>query len=200
LYWRENHPAVGFSTLAYWWNDFSFGRHMYVGLAPYRLDRKSDYPQWRKEKYILRQMDLIRDLKGLDGFGYFSSKHFFRKELAKLNKTLQKKHCHTPALVPEMPWIDALAPGRPTGLRLEGETLVWDVQETSDEMNRSRFFAVYRYKPGENTRIKSVENLVELTGESHITFGKGVPEGIYRVSGLDRLNNESQLSEPFVVE
>ena len=200
LYWRENHPAVGFSTLAYWWNDFSFGRHMYVGLAPYRLDKKSLYPQWRKEKYLLRQIDLIRDLEGLDGFGYFSSKHFFRKELAKLNKNLQNKHCKTPALVPEMPWIDARAPGKPAGLRMEGKKLVWDVPETPDEMDRSRFFTVYRYKPGENTRIKSVAYLLQLTGESRITFEKGIPAGVYRVSGLDRLNNESQLSDPLVVE
>lgn len=200
LYWREDHPAVGFSTLAYWWNDFSFGRHMYVGLAPYRLDRKSQHKQWRKEKYLLRQIDLIRDLEGLDGFAYFSSKHFFREELVKLNKSLQKKYCHSPALVPEMPWIDAEAPGRPMGIRIEGKTLVWDVPETLVEMDRSRFFAVYRYKPGENTRIKSVENLVELTGESSLRFGERIPAGIYRVSGLDRLNNESQLSDPLVVE
>lgn len=200
LYWRENHPAVGFSTLAYWWNDFSFGRHMYVGLAPYRLDRKSQHKQWRKEKYLLRQIDLIRDLEGLDGFGYFSSKHFFRKDLARLNKNLQNNLCQTPALVPRMPWINAQAPGKPEGLRMEGNTLVWDVVETPEEMDRSRFFTVYRYKPGENTRIKSVAYLVQLTGESRITFEKGIPAGVYRVSGLDRLNNESQLSDPLVVE
>ncbi len=200
LYWREDHPAVGFSTLAYWWNDFSFGRHLYVGLAPYRLDRKSKHPQWRKEKYLLRQIDLIRELEGLDGFGYFSSKHFFRKELAKLNKTLQKKYCRTPALVPEMPWIDASAPGKPGGLRQEGQTLVWEGAEFADEMDRSRFFGIYRYKPGENTLIKRAGNLVQLTGESRYTFEKGIPAGIYRVSGIDRLNNESQLSDPLVVE
>jgi hypothetical protein len=173
---------------------------MYVGLAPYRLDKKSQHPQWRKEKHLLRQIDLLRDLEGLDGFAYFSSKHFFRKELARLNKTLQTKQCKSPALVPEMHWIDAQAPGRPVGLRKEGKTLFWDVPETSDEMDRSRFFAVYRYKPGENTRIKNVDNLLELTGESFINFGDEVPVGIYRVSGLDRLNNESQLSDPLVVE
>ncbi len=200
LYWREDHPAVGFSTLAYWWNDFSFGRHMYVGLAPYRLDRKSQHPQWRKEKHLLRQIDLIRDLEGLFGFACFSSKHFFRKDLARLNKTLQKEYCQSPALVPEMHWIDAQAPGRPMNLRMEGKTLLWDAPETSDEMDRSRFFAVYRYKPGENTRIKDVTCLVELTGESHINFGEKVPAGIYRVSGLDRLNNESQLSEALEVK
>ncbi|MBE9517982.1 MAG: hypothetical protein IMY68_05400, partial [Bacteroidetes bacterium] len=103
-------------------------------------------------------------------------------------------------LVPEMPWIDARAPGKPAGLRMEGKKLVWDVPETPDEMDRSRFFTVYRYKPGENTRIKSVAYLLQLTGESHITFEKGIPAGVYRVSGLDRLNNESQLSDPLVVE
>ena len=91
LYWRESHPAVGFSTLAYWWNDFGFGRHIYVGLAPYRLDRRSDHRQWRKEKYLLNQIELIRQLEGLHGFGYFSSKHFFRDDLARLNRKLQKK-------------------------------------------------------------------------------------------------------------
>ena len=99
-----------------------------------------------------------------------------------------------------MHWIDNQAPGRPVGLRMEGKTLVWDVPVTSDEMGRSRFFAVYRYKPGENTRIKSVVNLVELTGESRISFEDEVPVGIYRVSGLDRLNNESQLSEALEVK
>jgi hypothetical protein len=200
LYWRENHPAVGFSTLAYWWNDFGYGRHMYVGLAPYRLDKKSKYPQWRKQKYLLRQIDLIRDLEGLDGFGYFSSKHFFRKELAKLNRTLQKNHCLTPAIVPEMHWIDSQAPSRPMGLRLEGDALIWDVPEISDEMDRPRFFAVYRFDSGGNTQLKSVNNLVEVTGETRIVFGKRVPGGIYRIAALDRLNNESQLSDPLEVQ
>lgn len=200
LYWRESHPAVGFSTLAYWWNDFGFGRHMYVGLAPYRLDKKSQHSQWRKEKYLLRQIDLIRELEGLHGFGYFSSKHFFREDLARLNKKLRKKYCQTPALVPEMPWIDSEAPSRPRGLRSEGKALVWDTSEASEALQRARFYAVYRFDPGENTLIKSPNNLLELTGETRVTFEAGIPKGIYRIAALDRLNNESQLSDPFEVE
>jgi len=200
LYWRESHPAVGFSTLAYWWNDFGYGRHMYVGLAPYRLDRKSQHPQWRKQKYLLRQIDLIRQLEGLHGFGYFSSKHFFRADLARLNKSLQKKQCRTPAMVPEMPWIDSQAPPRPRDLRIEGETLLWDIPDTPEEMDRSRFFAVYRFDQGGNVHVKNVNNLLELTGETRITFEGGVPGGIYRIAGLDRLNNESQMSDPLEVQ
>ena len=155
LYWRESHPAVGFSTLAYWWNDFGYGRHMYVGLAPYRLDKKSTYRQWRKAKYLLRQIDLIRHLEGIHGYGYFSSKHFFREDLAKLNITLQKKHCRTPALVPEMPWLDSQAPPRPTDIRLEGEALVWEAQEMSDEMDRSRFLLYTGLIPAKIPTLKA---------------------------------------------
>jgi uncharacterized lipoprotein YddW (UPF0748 family) len=200
LYWRESHPAVGFSTLAYWWNDFAFGRHMYVGLAPYRLDKKSEHKQWRKERYLLRQIELIRDLEGLQGYASFSSKHFFRKDLRRLNQKLQKKYCRIPSLIPTMPWIDAEAPERPMALRLEGRALVWEAQDLPEEMDRSRFYTVYRYDRGENTRIKNVENLLELTGDTRITFEENVPPGIYRVAALDRLNNESQLSDPLEVQ
>jgi len=199
LYWRESHPAVGFSTLAYWWNDFGFGRHIYVGLAPYRLDRRSDHRQWRKEKYLLRQIEMIRQLEGLHGFGYFSSRHFFRDDLARLNRKLQRKLCPAPALVPTMPWIDSQVPLPPSELSLEGNSLSWKAGPVSGEMDRSRFFAVYRFEKGDNVRAKNGNNLVELTGELRISFEGGVPSGIYRVAALDRLNNESQLSEALEV-
>jgi uncharacterized lipoprotein YddW (UPF0748 family) len=200
LYWRESHPAVGFSTLAYWWNDYGYGRHMYVGLAPYRLDKKSDFKEWRKDKYLLKQIGLIRQLEGLHGFGYFSSRHFFRDDLSRLNRKLQRKVCPLPALVPEMPWIDSRAPLPPSGLRIEGNALVWEASQHSEEWDRSRFFTVYRYDPGDNTLIKKAENLIELTGENRLSFENGVPAGIYRVAALDRLNNESQLSKALEVD
>jgi uncharacterized lipoprotein YddW (UPF0748 family) len=200
LYWRETHPAVGFSTLAFWWSDFAYGRHMYVGLAPYRLDRHADAREWRKEVYLLRQIELIRHLEELRGFCYFSSKHFFRADLKKLNRKLQKSYCPTPALVPEMPWIDAGAPQSPTGLRREGDALVWDAPPYDGEMDRPRFYTLYRFRGGDNVRVKSVSNLVALTGETRVEFLKKIPGGSYRVAALDRLNNESQLSDILEVQ
>jgi hypothetical protein len=170
-----------------------------VGLAPYRLDRRSDHREWRKEKYLLRQIELIRQLEGLQGFGYFSSNHFFRDDLARLNRKLHRKICPLPALVPVMPWIDSQAPGRPLELRREGNNLSWKAAPASGEMDRSRFFALYRYDQGDNMRAKNGRNLVEVTGELRISFEDGIPPGIYRVAALDRLNNESQLSEALEV-
>lgn len=199
LYWRDDHPAADFSTLAYWWNDFGYGRSVYVGLAPYRLSKKSEHRLWRKEKFFFRQIDMVRSLEGLDGFGYFSSKHFFRKDLQSLSRKIRRKYCPAPALVPVMPWIDAVAPREPFNLRIEGDSIVWDVHDEADELNRTRFYVLYRFLPGEKRYLKQVENLVEVTGEREIHFDKGIPEGIYRMSALDRLNNESQLSVPLMV-
>ena len=66
-------------------------------------------------------------------------------------------------------------------------------------MDRSRFFAVYRFDPDENSHIKSLDKLLELTGETRLDFEEGIPSGIYRIAALDRMNNESQLSDPLEV-
>ncbi len=200
IYWRDDHPVAGFSTLAYWWNDYGYGRAMYVGLAPYRIGKDSKYKMWRKDKYLLKQIDLLRDLEGIDGFGYFSSKHFFRSDLARLNKKLRKSYCSHPALVPEMPWIDAIAPRAPFNLSVEGDILHWDIYEPVNEMDRSRFYVLYRYESGENSKLKSAENIVLVCDDPYLVFGEGIETGVYRVSALDRMNNESQLSDPLIIK
>lgn len=201
LYWRESHPAVGFSGLAYWWNDFSYGRALYVGLGPYRFDPKGERKEWKKEKYFFDMIERLRSLEGIDGFGYFSSKHFFRDDFKKLNKKLKKTYCSSPAIVPAMPWIDRVAPTAPQNLELTEGKLSWDADTASCEMDRARFYVIYRYEAGDNTKIKSPEHMIGVTGEC---FFPPQPEeallpGIYRVSALDRLQNESLLSDALLI-
>ncbi len=199
LYWRDDHPAADFSTLAHWWNDFSFGRGLYIGLAPYRIDRKSEHKLWKKDKYFFKQIELLRSMKNIDGYGFFSSVHFFRDDLKSVNKRLQKNYCSHPAIVPGMTWIDNDPPGSPDNLRIDGSTLKWDAPEGESEMDRARFYVVYRYDSDENRMLKQGDKIISLTGENELRFSNGIPDGKYRVSALDRLNNESQLSQELVV-
>ncbi|MCF8380545.1 MAG: family 10 glycosylhydrolase [Bacteroidales bacterium] len=199
LYWRDDHPVADYSSLAYWWNDFSYGRAMYFGLAPYRIDKKSDYKLWKKDKYFLDQIDLLRTLENVNGFGFFSSKHFFRKDLESLNKKLQKNYCSSPAIVPEMPWINAIAPAAPYNLKLNGDTLSWENDQNIDEMNNSRFFVLYYYNKESSRYLKESSRIIQITGEKNFIFKEGIKKGVYRLSSLDRLNNESQLSKELIV-
>jgi len=194
LYWRDDHPAANFSTLAYWWNDFGYGRSVYLGLAPYRIQKKSKHKLWRKEKYFLQQIDILRSLEEVSGYGYFSSRHFFREDFRRLNRKIQNHYCPFHALVPTMPWIDNGAPFAPGNLRLEGDAIVWDVADAKNEMERARFFVVYRFNGNEKQFLKGADRIVGVTGEQHFTVNGDIVSGIYRISSLDRLSNESQLS------
>jgi len=200
LYWRDDHPVADFSTLAYWWNDFTYGRGMYIGLAPYRISKESEYKLWKKDKYLLHQIDLIRSMKGLDGYGFFSSKHFFRDDLQSLNKKLQKNYCSHPAIVPAMPWIDHEPPDAPVNLRVEGTIIRWDVAEAENEMDRGRFFVVYHYGSQESRYLKRSDKIIAISGENQLSFDVSFSKGVYRVSALDRINNESQLSNVLIIE
>jgi len=200
IYWRDDHPSADFSTLAHWWNDFSYGRGMYIGLAPYRIDKKSEHKLWKKDKYFFKQIELLRTMKNIDGYGFFSSVHLFRDDLKSVNKKIQKNYCTHPAIVPAMPWIDKDAPESPENLRIEDSSIKWDITQADKEMDKGRFFVVYRYETGDKRMLKEADKIVTLTGERELKFSKGIPSGIYRVSALDRLNNESQLSQELVVE
>ncbi len=199
LYWRDDHPAVAYSTLAYWWNDFGYGRSLYFGLAPYRIDKTSKYKLWKKDKYFLKQIDLLREMDNIDGFGFFSSVHFFRDDLKGLNHKLEKKYCNNLAIVPTMPWIDNIAPQAPGNLIRDGNALSWEAAAAHNEMDRSRFFVLYYYKETSDRYLKEGARIISISDQNKIVFEQGIKKGIYRVSALDRLNNESQLSEILIV-
>lgn len=198
LYWRDNHPDVGFSTLAYWWNDFSYGHCMYIGLAPYRINKKSKYKYWRKEKYFIKQITLTRKLQNIQGFGYFSSNSLMDKN-RKLNKLLSKKTCAYPTIVPAMPWIDNEAPDAPYNISKANNRISWVIDKKDNEFDKARFFVVYQFKLNSTQQLKKAENMMNITGQNYVQFDTKIPKGIYRISALDRLNNESQLSEPIII-
>lgn len=200
LYWRDDHPAADFSTLAYWWADYSYNRGLYIGLAPYRIDKKSDHKLWKKDKYFIQQIELLRTLENINGFGFFSSKTLFKPELKGLNKKLTKDICANKAMVPTMPWIDNIAPKCPVNLSRNRNKIIWESGTSENEFDKNRFFALYKYEGDETRYLKAATKIIALTGEPFFIFPKGIPKGIYRVSSLDRLNNESPLSKPFEIK
>jgi hypothetical protein len=80
-----------------------------------------------------------------------------------------------------------------------GREITWEAPKTDDEMNKARFFAVYRCGRNDSIDVSNPEYLLDVTGEDgyfvkrrflHI-FRK---KYYYRVTSLDRLNNESDPS------
>lgn len=201
LYWRDDHPAVDFSTLAYWWSDYNYGRNVYVGLAPYKIDKKSQHKLWRKDKYLLQQIEILRSINGISGFGFFSSKHFLRNDLKRFDLKFAKKYCPYPVLLPEMPWLDNIPPAAPQNLMVESGVLKWNDNLGNDsELNKAKFFVIYKYDVDEKRQLKQPEKIVEITSANEYVIQKKHKQGIYRISAVDRANNESLLSKPLKIE
>ena len=99
-----------------------------------------------------------------------------------------------------MPWIDNVAPACPFELKVVGNKITWNVHTTGDEMNDARFFVVYRYRRDQEKFLESARNIVAVTGKKYLAFENEIPEGVYRISSLDRLNNESQLSDALIIK
>jgi uncharacterized lipoprotein YddW (UPF0748 family) len=109
LYWETTHALCPFETLAQWWSDYSFGRHVYLGHGIYRAGSNAT---WRNRNEIPRQITIGREQQFVKGSVFYSSKVFERNPNG-WNDSLRVNYYKYPALIAPMPWIDSIAPPSP---------------------------------------------------------------------------------------
>jgi uncharacterized lipoprotein YddW (UPF0748 family) len=109
LYWERGHNLCDFDTLLQWWNKYTFGRHLYIGQAPYRAGTTKG---WRDKNELPNEIINLRKYSTTKGSVYFSSISFNRNPNG-WNDSLQQNYYSTPAVVPPMPWIDNEKPAPP---------------------------------------------------------------------------------------
>ncbi len=207
IYWEIGHPTADFSTLTQWWSEHSYGRGMYVGHAVYKLDKNSSTVAWRKSDQLINQIKLVRTTPGISGSAWYSSVQF-KRDLDGFRQKLRSSVYSKPAIIPPMPWIDETAPQSPNNLKVtegdQGVTLSWENGKTNSEMNRARFFAIYGSTKKRKLKSPDQQTLTDITGSSQVYFkyqpGARKHKYYYRITALDRLNNESTPSEIITIK
>jgi len=109
LYWERGHNLCDFDTLLEWWNKNTFGRHLYIGQAPYRAGTTKG---WSDKNELPNEIINLRKYSSTKGSVYFSSVSF-NKNPNGWNDSLQQNYYSTPAIVPPMSWIDNEKPAPP---------------------------------------------------------------------------------------
>ncbi|WP_167604694.1 glycoside hydrolase family 10 protein [Maribellus sediminis] len=202
LYWFIGHPAADFEVLVNWWKKHTYGRSMYIGLAPYRIDAESQTPEWRDPAQVPTQIRLLRSTPGMDGEAFYSSKHFNR-DLLGFQDSLKTDLFRKPALVPPMPWLDNTPPQPISELKKRGRKFSWDTKEASKELDKAWQYVIYlneldeAFDPGSAKFIYAVQKGKEIKLER---INKKRKEYEVRISVLDRLNNESKISIPVQIK
>jgi uncharacterized lipoprotein YddW (UPF0748 family) len=203
IYWQIGHPSVDFETLCNWWANHAYNRAMYAGHAVYKLEAKSSVPEWRTPGQLVKQIQMVRQVPHLEGSAFYSSIQFNR-DLYGFDRSLREKLYNHPALIPQMPWIDKKPPLPPRRYRKRGRKLKWKTVKTNDEMDKQERFIVYLNPVGQPFDSNNSENIFTITTGNKIVFKpnsrKLQRKYEVRVSALDRLYNESEISKVKVIK
>jgi uncharacterized lipoprotein YddW (UPF0748 family) len=203
LYWQIGHPSVDFLMLSKWWAAHAYNRAMYIGHAVYKLEANSAVPEWRDPNQLVKQIQITRQIPQLGGSAFYSSVHF-KRDLFGFERSLQDKIYANQALVPEMPWIDNKKPEQVKHFKKKGHKLKWKAAKTENEMDRAVRYLIYLNPVGQKFDSENPENIFTITSDKSIIFKpnsrKLQRKYEIRISALDRLHNESEISKVKVIK
>lgn len=196
LYWSLEHKRASSLKLAYWWNDNANHRHMYFGQDTQDTMDKHDIDGGTDKSQLSHKIALSRQLPNVQGNCWWPG-YAITSNYKGIADSLSTKEQSTIALVPAYPWIDSIAPGEVTHLRIEkadGKNLLrWDAPSTSDPMQQARAFVVYEFGKGQEVDINDPKAIVGVTYTGEFELPKPAKKGrrTVVVTVLDRANNES---------
>ena len=198
VYWHIGQTGSDYKLLVPWWNDNAFGRHMYVGIADYKVNTTG----WFSRSEIPNQIRLNRSLSNI--YGQIHFRHAFLVANAlNYRDSLRSRFYIRPSLIHTMPWKDNVAPLPATALVLAKNpdrtiTLSWTKPPaTTNELDKVKRFVVYRSQTPV-IDLQNANNILVITPRDENSYVDNAVEKdstyFYTVTSVDRLYNESTMS------
>ncbi|MBA2745284.1 MAG: family 10 glycosylhydrolase, partial [Flavisolibacter sp.] len=204
LYWFIGQTGSDYGVLVPWWNNNAFGRHIYIGMAAYKVNDPAQGAAWANRSQIPNQVRMNRDAAYPNVLGsIFFRTQFLRNNPLNVRDSLKDRFYTKPALQPTMPWRDDTAPAPATALNAlkygdDSVVLKWSKPAAAtNELDRARQFVIYR-STSTGIDIEDPANLMAITVNDTTAFRDVniVPgtEYYYVVTSIDRFHNESSVS------
>lgn len=195
VYWYIGQPGSDYKLLVPWWNENAFGRHIYVGLADYKMGTAG----WTSPTQIADQIAMNRASSNVYGQVHFRHA-FLAANTLNYRTDLKDNIYNKPALLPAMPWKDDVRPDVPlaaaASMNEDGSVSLSWARPTDglNELDKVRRYAVYRSEQ-RDIDIENADNLVGITNADETTYiDRTVEAGkfyYYSVTALNRLHHES---------
>ncbi len=191
IYWHRGFDIADYNVLVKWWNDNTYGIHVYIGHGLYRVDGNSQTDAWRNPREIPEQVAAARNLPNIQGSCFYSSKWLTTNPLG-VSDILRDEYFQYPALIPEMSWLPkkSLLRAQPPKITMTSTGVVvnWE------PVPHATYYVVYR-----STRSIDKNNPASILSilPATVTYYKDIPpkKCSYSIAALNRLSNESELSE-----
>jgi uncharacterized lipoprotein YddW (UPF0748 family) len=195
VYWYIGQAGSDYKLLVPWWNENAFGRHIYVGLADYKMNTAG----WTSPTQIADQIAMNRAHANV--FGQIHFRHaFLQADPLGYRTALKNTTYRAPALPPGMAWKGGGAPLAPSALAAaaapnDAVQLSWTASpDAGDELEKVRRYAVYRSDTREFD-LEAPGKMIGLTDGAAPGFvdakaGAG-KYWYYTVTAVNRLSSES---------
>jgi len=191
LYWERGHKLADYDLLLNWWNQYTYGKHLYIGHGIYRAGTND---AWKNNNQIPDQINLLRSFTTTQGSVFYNS-NTFAKNPNGWNDSLQNNYYKYPALVPPMPWLDDIAPDAPS-IQKKGAT---NIVVNYNGKEKIKSFGIFSAPMGAKATAKNAQ-LVKLiiaskTSAIDITSITHKKNDKLYVGSIDLNNNVSNLVE-----
>jgi uncharacterized lipoprotein YddW (UPF0748 family) len=197
IYWQFGHRLAAYENLVDWWSDNTYGRHLYIGQAPYRaFEPKSR--AFHNPSEIPNQIKYLRDNPRIEGSVFFSNNSLMRNPLG-LTDSLRANYYKYPALPPQMLWRDSVPPNAPKNLdaKANGNSvkLKWVTPDTAKDKEPVYGYVVYRFDGTEKVNLNDPKYILHIAYNADVEYeDKTAQRGktyLYVVTAIDRIKNES---------
>lgn len=203
VYWYIGQPGANYSLIVPWWNNNAYGRHIYIGMAGYKVNDPLYGSNWAIASQIPNEMRLNRSYPNIYGQSIYSTNSLRSTTKLGFRDSLRLFFYQKPALLPTMPWRDNTPPLPASALNAtkygsDSVVLNWTKPApASNELDKVKRFVVYRSN-NPAVDISDANNIMIITIKDTTAFTDTTiapnTSYYYTVTALDRYQNESGIS------
>ena len=199
VYWNFGFAAADYKLLTDWWSQKVSGRNvsLYIGHAAYKIGDASQSAAWSNAAEIPNQIIYNRKNTYIQGSAFFSTRDILANKLG-IYDQMKDNLYKTKALIPTMPWRDAVVPEAPSVISAVPSGSNIEVKWNKSPAADVKKYVIYRFAEGETVNLQDSSkiaaivnaNAAAVNSYTDITAG-AASRYIYVVTALDAYNNES---------
>ncbi len=196
VYWYIGQTGSDYKVLIPWWNNQANGRHIYIGMAGYKVGTTG----WTSRSQVPDQVRMNRSEAYPNIYGQaIYNTISLKNNTLNFRDSLRERFYQHPSLQPLMPWRDNTPPMSPTALSAvkyaeDSIVLYWTQPAATDnELDKAKRYVIYRSE-NQDVDINNANNILAITNDVAKYADKTIEAGVvyyYAVTALDRFQNES---------
>ena len=196
IYWEIGNKAADYETLIRWWNQYAGKRPLVIGEDVERTVKYAD-PQNPSQHQLPAKIKLHLQLPNVKGTVLWYAKAAV-DNVGNYGTMLRNNYWRTPALQPDMSFIDKKMPGKVRKLKpvwtSDGYMLFWTAPKGKTWRDTAVKYVVYRFANGEKVNTADASKIVAVTTDTYclLPYDQGHQKFTYVVTALNRLQNESK--------